>query len=78
MDSARFMASSLSSLFDNLAEGIHKIKWKHGFDNKNAKRVELNAKIVSALLNTKTLKMVQYYTTVYVAIRMTRKSLIKT
>ena len=26
IDSARFMASSLSNLVDNLAEGIHKIK----------------------------------------------------
>ena len=32
-DSARFMASSLSNLVDNLAEGIHKIKCKdcHSF-----------------------------------------------
>ena len=28
IDSARFMASSLSNLVDNLAEGIHKIKFK--------------------------------------------------
>ena len=28
IDNARFMASSLSNLFDNLAEGIHKIKCK--------------------------------------------------
>ena len=28
IDSARFMASSLSNLVDNLAEGIHKIKCK--------------------------------------------------
>ena len=27
-DSARFMTSSLSNLFDNLAEGIHKMKCK--------------------------------------------------
>ena len=26
IDGARFMGSSLSNLFDNLAEGIHKIK----------------------------------------------------
>ena len=29
IDSARFMASSLSSLVNNLAEGIHKIKCKN-------------------------------------------------
>ena len=28
IDSARFMASSSSNLVDNLAEGIHKIKYK--------------------------------------------------
>ena len=28
MDSARFMARSLSNLADNLAEGIHRIKCK--------------------------------------------------
>ena len=28
IDSARFMTISLSNLVDNLAEGIHKIKWK--------------------------------------------------
>ena len=28
IDSARFMASSLSNLVDNLAEGIHKIRFK--------------------------------------------------
>ena len=30
IDSARFVASSLSSLVDNLLEGIHKIKCKNG------------------------------------------------
>ena len=33
-DSARFMASLLSVLVNNLAEGIHKIKRKYGHDNK--------------------------------------------
>ena len=28
IDSARFMACSLSNLFDNLSEGIHKVKCK--------------------------------------------------
>ena len=57
IDSAKFMASSLSSLVDNLAVGIHKIKCKHGHNSKaNLKYVELNTKIVSVY--TKTLKMV--------------------
>ena len=28
------MASSLLNLADNLVEGIHKIKWKYGHDDK--------------------------------------------
>ena len=34
IDSAIFMASLLSNLANNLAEGIHEIKWKYGHDNK--------------------------------------------
>ena len=40
------------------------------------KRVELNTKIVSVILNT--LKMIQYYTNVYVAIEITEIILMKT
>ena len=32
--SARYMATSLSNLASNLAEGIHKIKCKYGHDDK--------------------------------------------
>ena len=39
-------------------------------------RVELNTKIVSVILNT--LKMIQYYTNVYVAIEITEIILMKT
>ena len=35
--------------------------------------MELNAKLLSVVLNTKTLKMIQCYTNVYVAIRITKK-----
>ena len=38
LDSARFMASSLSSLVGNLAEGIHKIKCKYEHDNKKCQK----------------------------------------
>ena len=34
IDSARFMASSLSNLVNNLFEGIHKIKCKLGHNDK--------------------------------------------
>ena len=32
VDTPRFMACSFSNLFNDLAEGIHKIKCKHGHD----------------------------------------------
>ena len=32
IDSAKFMASSLSNLIKNLAEGTHKTRYKHGDD----------------------------------------------
>ena len=38
------MANSLSNLFDNLAEEIHKIKCKHGNDNKKCKKREIKHK----------------------------------
>ena len=34
IDNARFLASSLSSLVDNPAEGIHKISCKYGHDDR--------------------------------------------
>ena len=34
IDSARFMASSLSNLVNNLAEGIHKVKCKYKHNDK--------------------------------------------
>ena len=34
IDSARFTASLLLNSVNNLAEGIHKVKWKYGHDDK--------------------------------------------
>ena len=48
------MASLLSNLYDNLAEGVHEIKCKNGHDKKNLKNVE---KIQSIVL---TLMMISY------------------
>ena len=48
--STRIIASSLSTLVDNLSEGIHKIKCKYRHDNKNGKDADLNTKIASAIL----------------------------
>ena len=49
--------SSLSNFVYNLSEGIHRIKYKYGHDDKNVKLVELNINIAAAFLNTQTLKM---------------------
>lgn len=38
------MASSLSSLADNLAERIHKTKHKYGHDNKNCETCDIKYK----------------------------------
>ena len=58
IDSARFMASSLSNLVNKITERIHKRKFKYRHADKNVKLVESNTKIASALLNTQTLKMI--------------------
>ena len=56
--SAKFIASSLSSYVNNLAEGIRKIKKKYGRGDKNVKIAELNTKTATVFLNTQTLKMI--------------------
>ena len=52
------MASSLSNLVNNIAEGIHKIECKYGHDHKIWETCGIKKKIVSAVLNTQTLKMI--------------------
>ena len=52
------MASSLLSLVNNLADGIPRIKYKYGEDNKKCEHKELNTKIASAFLNIQTLKII--------------------
>ena len=73
IDSTRFMASSLSSLVNNLSEEIHKIKCKYGIDDENVKLAELNINIVIVYLNT------QMYSNanVYVVTKIINKSLMK-
>ena len=44
IDSARFMASSLSNLVNNLAEVIHQIKCKYGHDNKKCETCSIKYK----------------------------------
>ena len=55
-DSARFMASSLSSFLFNLSEGINRIEWKYGHVDKKCKQVKLN--IMTVFLNAQILKMI--------------------
>ena len=44
VDSARFMASSLSNLVNNLSEVIHKIKSKYGRDDKKCETCRIKYK----------------------------------
>ena len=47
------MGYSLSSLINNLSEGIHRIKCKYAHDDKkNAKHKEMNISIATFFLNT--------------------------
>ena len=50
------MASSLSNLVNNLSEGIHKIKYKYGHEDKNVKLAELNLNIANCFLEKTNLK----------------------
>ena len=47
---ARFMASSLSNLVNNLSEEIHKIKCKHGHDDKKCETCRIKYKYCNCFL----------------------------
>ena len=49
IDSARFMASSLTDLVNKLSEVIHRTKCNCGYDDKNVKLAKLNINIVTVL-----------------------------
>ena len=51
------MASSISNLVNNFIEGMHKIKYKHGHEDKNVKLMKLNISIGTVFLNTQILKI---------------------
>ena len=57
-DSARFVASSLSNLVNNLSEGIHRIKCKYRHDNKICGTCGIKNKYCVCFLEYKTLKMI--------------------
>ena len=42
IDNARFMASSISNLVNNLSEGIHRINCKYGRDKCEACKIKYN------------------------------------
>ena len=52
IDSTRFMESSLSNFVNNISEGIHRIKYKFGHNNKKCENVELNVSIPIVFWNT--------------------------
>ena len=56
MDGARFMASSLSILADNLAKGIKNFKCKHRHDNKICKMCGIKYKYCKCCLEYTTIK----------------------
>ena len=53
IDSARFMVSSLSNLVNNLIDGIHKIKWKYGHDDKTCETCRIKYENICFLEYTK-------------------------
>ena len=50
IDSARFTASSLSNLANNLSEGIHRTKSKYGHDDKRCETCEIKYKYCDCFL----------------------------
>ena len=55
-DSAKFMANSLSSLVNNLSEGIHKIKCKYVHDDKQCKTCGIKYKYWDCFLEYRKVK----------------------
>ena len=56
--STRYISISLYSLVDTFAEGIHKVKCKHRYDNKKCKYCGIRWKDCKCFFNTHTLKMI--------------------
>ena len=50
IDSARFMASSLSNLVNNISEGIHRIKRKYGHDDNKCETCRIKYKYCDCFL----------------------------
>ena len=58
IDSARFMASSLSNLVNNFSEEIQIIKCKLGHSDKKCQTCGIKHKYYDCFLNIKTLKII--------------------
>ena len=56
IDSTRFMGSSLSNLVNNLSEGIHRIKYKFGHDDKKCETCGIRYKYCDSFLKYKNFK----------------------
>ena len=65
------MASSLSNLVNNLAEGIHKIKSKYEHDNKKCEKCGIKYKDRECCLEYTNVKVDLILSNVYAAIKMT-------
>ena len=50
IDSARFLASSLSNLVNNLSEGVHRIKCKYGHSDKKCETCVIKYKYCNYFL----------------------------
>ena len=57
IDTARFMTGLLSNLVKDVFEGIHKINWKHGDNDKKVKLAKLHISIMTLFLNKQILKI---------------------
>ena len=69
------MATSLSTLINNLSEGIHRIKFKFKQDDKKCETHGIKYKYCNCFL--KILKMILWNTKVCVTIKIINKSLMK-
>ena len=58
IDSARFMASSLSNLANNLSDGVDRIKCKFENNDEKCETSRIKYKIATTFLDTQILKMV--------------------
>ena len=56
IDSARFIASSLSNLVNNPSEGIYRIKCKYGHDDKKCEKFGISNEVCDCFLEYTNLK----------------------